>query len=327
MQNNSVYKDMDNAFSKAIIEQVWTARQPSTIKKYCYSLRNFFSFLCIFSSTIILPITAMDAAKYLAYLRVNSASHSTYKIIFTAIKWINNFFPGVNKFNCPLEDNFLLRLKDSALRSTPVKKNQKEVITGDILQRIISTLPLSAPLLQIRNVLMPCLAYSLLLRHDELSHLNCLYMTEDHRGIQITIPSSKTDVYRNGKRVFLAKNTSSNSVYAILKRYLTASSLEMGKNHFLFTPMVDGRLMNKKLSYSVFSNNIKQMMASLGFDASFFGTHSLRSGGATDLSTKVTEFELLLSGRWRDPRSLNSYVKVSDERRFAISRELSLASP
>ena len=154
---------MDIAFSRAIIEQVWTARQPSTVKKYCYSLRKFFSFLCIFTSKINLPITAIDTAKYLAFMKASQASHSSFKLIFTAIKWVNSFFPGVNKFNCPLEDNFLLRLKDSALRSTPVKSNQKEVITGDILSKIIASLSPSAPLSQVRSVLIPCLAYSLLL--------------------------------------------------------------------------------------------------------------------------------------------------------------------
>ena len=268
----------------------------------------------------------MDAAKYLAYLKVNGASHSTFKVILTAIKWVNNFFPGINKFNCPMEDNFLLRLKDSALRSTPIKSNQKEVITGDILEKIVAAQPENPSLSQRRNILMPCLSYALLLRHDELSHLNCLYFVEDTKGIQITIPSSKTDVYRNGKKVFLAKEASPQSVFCLLKKYISLSGLKMGDNHFLFTPIINGRVINQKLPYSTFCSNIKQLMTGIGYNAKFYGTHSLRSGAATDLSSRVTEYELLLTGRWRDPRSLNAYVKISDKRRFEISRELSLFS-
>ena len=117
----------------------------------------------------------MDAAKYIAYMRSNNASHSAFKLILTAIKWVNNFFPGISKFNCPMEDNFLLRLKDSALRSVPLRKNPKEVISGCIIKKIIDTLSAEADLIEVRNVLMPALGYSLLLRHDELSHLNLLY--------------------------------------------------------------------------------------------------------------------------------------------------------
>ena len=316
---------MDEAFSKAMIDQIWSARQASTIQKYCYSLRKFFAFQCLFNVNFSLPVNALDVAKYIAYLRVNSSSHSSFKMIVVAIKWVNNFFPGINKFNCPLEDNFLLRLKESALRNVPVKKNQKEPLNGCMIKAIIRTLPENPSLILLRNVLMPALGYALLLRHDELSHLNCLWFSEVASGLKIIIPSSKTDVFRQGKTVFLARYEGSDSVFFILKKYLDCANLKFGQNHFLFTPIENGKVVNRKLSYNVFLNNIKNFMRELGLDPTFFGTHSVRSGAATDLASKVSEFELMLTGRWRDPRSLASYVKVSDSRRFSISRELSLS--
>ena len=315
---------MDNAFSKAVIDQIWSARQASTVRKYCFSLRKFFAFLCIFNESIQLPASAMDAAKYIAFMRTNSASHSAFKMILVAIKWVNNFFPGINKFNCPLEDNFLLRLRDSALRESAGGKNRKETISGDIIGEMINSQSEPLSLISLRNILMPALGYSLLLRHDELSHLNCLYISERSEGFVFLISSSKTDVYRNGKSVFLAKDEKKNSVFDLFRRYLNITGLRLGQNHFLFTPIIKDKIVNSKLSYSVFYNNIKTQMARLGFDPKFFGTHSVRSGAATDLASKVTEYELLITGRWRDPRSLNSYVKLSDERRFHISQELSL---
>lgn len=317
---------MDEVFSKAIIEQIWSARQSSTIQKYCYALRKFFAFSCTFSEGIRLPINALEAAKYLAYMRYNSASHSSFKMIITAIKWINNFFPGISKLNCPMEDNFLLRLRDSALRHVHKTKNQKEPLKGCMINNIIGTLPKNPSLIQLRNILIPALGYSLLLRHDELSHLNCLYMAEDQNGLKITIPSSKTDVYRDGKLVVLARSTSHNSVYMLVQRYLEMSKLKFGTNQFFFPIIKSEVVTNQKLPYSFFLENIKNLVSLVGLNPKFFGTHSVRSGAASDLATKVTEFELLLTGRWRDPRSLASYVKVSEERRFAISRELSLLS-
>ena len=315
---------MDEAFSKAMIDQIWSARQASTIQKYCYSLRKFFAFQCLFNDNFSLPVNALEVAKYIAYLRVNNSSHSSFKLIVVAIKWVNNFFPGINKFNCPLEDNFLHRLKESALRNIPVRKNQKEPLNGCMIKAIIRTLPENPSLTLLRNVLMPALGYSLLLRHDELSHLNCLWFSEIASGLKVIIPSSKTDVFRQGKTVFLARYEGSDSVFFILKKYLDCANLKIGENHFLFTPIENGKVVNRKLSYNVFLNNIKNFMRELGLDPSFFGTHSVRSGAATDLASKVSEFELMLTGRWRDSRSLASYVKVSDSRRFNISKELSL---
>ena len=57
-----------------------------------------------------------------------------------------------------------------------------------------------------RDNLVPCLASALLLRHDEISHINCSHITLSDEGLKFFIPSSKTDVYRQGKFVFLAKD-------------------------------------------------------------------------------------------------------------------------
>jgi hypothetical protein len=76
---------------------------------------------------------------------------------------------------------------------------------------------------------------------------------------------------------------------------------------------------NEKLSYTAYLSIVRSQIAGLGLDT---GAHNLRKGGATDLATQVTESKLLLSGRWRDPRLLESYVKVSDDQRFALSEKL-----
>ena len=248
---------MDDSFSKVILEQIWSSRQSSTVQKYCYAIRKYFAFHFLVGERVNLPVSAMDAAKYIAYLRHSSASHSAFKLIIVALKWLNNFYPGINKFNCPLEDNFLLRLRDSALRQIPKKSNQKDPIDGSLINRIIRTLPENPSLTELRNVLMPALAYSLLLRHDELSHLNCLYFFETSEGMKISIPSSKTDVFRQGKTVFLAKTSQEPCIFSLLKRYLTFAGMKTGINHFLFTPVVAGSVINKKLSYDFFLQNIK----------------------------------------------------------------------
>jgi integrase len=307
-----------------MLEGIWSARQASTVQKYCYALRKYFSFSLLFNAEVVLPADSLSVAKYLAYMRHVGSAHSAFKLIIVSLKWLHSFIPGINKFNCPLEDHFILRLRDSVSRNVPKKTNQKEPISGGIVAQMIKNLAEGASLLQIRNALMPAMAYSLLLRHDELCHLNCLYIVRAEKGFKIRIPSSKTDVFREGKTVFLAKQSEGFSVSNLFDRYLQVSGLSLGDNHFLFTPIFNSKPVNEKLSYSSYLSIVKAQIASLGLNPAFFGTHSLRSGGASDLATKVTEFELLLTGRWRDPRSLQSYVKVSEDRRFAISNKLSL---
>lgn len=307
-----------------MLEHVWSARQASTVNKYCYALRKFFSFCLLFNSEIVLPVDSLTVAKYLAYMRYSGSAHSAFKLAVVAIKWLNSFIPGINKFNCPLEDQFLLKLRDSAARNVPKTANQKQPIEGGIVKQMIVNLAKDASLIQIRNVLMPAMAYSLLLRFDELSHLNCKFVNRVDKGLKILIPSSKTDIFREGKTVFLAKQTGGASVFSLFEQYMVISGLSLGDNHFLFTPIFHGKVINEKLSYSTYLSIVKHQISNLGLNPAFYGTHSLRSGGASDLASKVTEFELLLTGRWRDPNSLKSYVKVSEDRRFAISNELFL---
>ena len=78
------------------------------------------------------------------------------------------------------------------------------------------------------------------------------------------------------------------------------------------------------LSYSTYRTIVKTAVANLGLDPAKYTTHSCRSGGATALATKVSEFELMLTGRWADSRSLGSYVQTPDSRRFEISSQLRL---
>ena len=46
--------------------------------------------------------------------------------------------------------------------------------------------------------------------------------------------------------------------------------------------------------------------------------------GATDIAPHVSQYELLLSGRWGDPRSVGSYVETSEDRRYAISKSMNM---
>ena len=55
---------------------------------------------------------------------------------------------------------------------------------------------------------------------------------------------------------------------------------------------------------------------------SLFGFHSCRSGGATDLASDLSPFELMTAGRGKDSRSLAHYVEVPVSRRLEWSKFL-----
>ena len=188
-------------------------------------------------------------------------------------------------------------------------------------------LPPSPSLSQACDAVIPTLAYALLLRHDETSHLNCSHFFAEDDGLRILIPLSKTENYREGKYAFLFKEN--RSLHDLFFKYLKTSNSKR-QNRFLFGPigfdcLVKRQIIeNKKLSYYVFNKIVKDAVSNLGLNPGKFGIHFARSEGATALVPFVTQFELMLSGYWSDPRSIGSYVETQSFMRFEINHELNI---
>ena len=102
------------------IQDIWDSRQPSTIQKYCFSLRNFFAFSQMTGKEVTFPVQVPMAARYLAFLRDGGVSKSTIKVALVSLKWVNAFFPDKDN----LESPFLGRMVESAQRNIPAKRMQ-----------------------------------------------------------------------------------------------------------------------------------------------------------------------------------------------------------
>ena len=265
----------------------------------------------------------MVIAQYLEELKQTSAGKGALTSALLSIKWLHNFMPGLNPQLDPANDVFLARIVESSNRNSIQVKKRKKPLTPTMIKDIFGLLPSNPSLSNLRDCLIPVLSYALLLRHDEASHINCNHFSELEDGLKLCIPSSKTDTYREGKTVFLSKNNT--ALIELLYKYLSEANLDFGKNHFLFGPIIFCQIEkkfvieNRKLPYDVFIRIYKNAVAKLGLNPDDFGTHSARSGGATTLASHISEFNLMLSGRWSDPRSLGSYVETPVSQRFEIN--------
>ena len=270
-----------------MIDKIWCARKASTVEKYCQALRKFFLYCSLNEIKLILPLESLTVANYLIYLSKSNGSKGASNNALAGLKWLHSFIPGLNPSNNPLNDDFIQRISQSENRSLAKLKDRKKPLSDDIIKGILKKyLSLKDPSLhQMRDSLVPCLAYALLLRHDEISHINCSHITLSDEGLKFFIPSSKTDVYRQGKFVFLAKDN--HDLYDLFFQYLKKSNLNLKMNHFLICPIIyDPRrksfsLKNAKLSYAVFRDIVKDAVSALGFDPDEYGIHSCHSGGAT----------------------------------------------
>ena len=90
-----------------LLNDIWFARQPSTVSAYCYSIRKFVLFCNQLGFKLVLPVSASLAANYLSYLKNNLATISTVSSAMNALKRLHNFVPGINIFNDPLNDKIV----------------------------------------------------------------------------------------------------------------------------------------------------------------------------------------------------------------------------
>ena len=320
-REQAFWRDQKGSITR-VIEDIWDALQPGTTEKYCQLIRNFCQFSLMESGEIVFPVGINDAAKFLVYLRETGYSKFSIKLGLVSLKWANSFFPLASV----LSDPFLERIVTSALKTVGAGRNQKAPFSKEMIAGLLD-LGENPSLTQIQGALIPSLSFSLLLRNDELRHLGCNHIERRAEGLVFKIVSSKTDVFRKGKELFLAEQVGKISVSNLFNLYIMKGRLKIGENKFIFGVIkedkkgeyVDGR---SQLSYGKCLEIVRAAVKAQGVNPRNFGTHSARSGGASTLAPKVTPFELMMTGRWADARSLRNYVEVPDTRRFDISRNL-----
>ena len=280
-----------------------------------------FGFFRLNDWKIVIPLKSLDMAKYISFSKNSGCSKSAITTVITASKWLNAFFPGINKYNDSLNDEFLQRIVCSAQRELSRPKIRKVPLTGDLVRDLIRQSDLNC-LKNLRDTLVPALCYSLLLRYNELSNITCSNIFEEPSHYRFFIPFAKNDQLRSGRDLFLSKSQNPDSVSSIFGKYLTKANLSLGSNHFLMCQLrydAEKRsniILNKPMSYSNCRDIIKDAVKSIGLDPNLYSTHSARAGGATDLASHATPLELQTAGRWNDPRLFDNYVQIPIERRL-----------
>ena len=107
--------------------------------------------------------------------------------------------------------------------------------------------------------------------------------------MKIFIEQSKTDVYREGHFVFIARVDSPIGPVNILNLYVERSNIDRNSSEFLFRAVsfcksinsYQLRRINKRICYTTARTHVLKLIEIIGLDPTKFGLRSLRSGGAT----------------------------------------------
>jgi len=213
--------------------------------------------------------------------------------------------------------------------SKPVQK--KDVISSEHLIDLCDKLKDSNDVIVLRDLSMILISFAGFLRFNELSELCCNDVSFHNDHCVLFIKKSKTDIYRSGRQLFIAKGDTCACPVTMLTKYMHHAGLSAASGNFLFRPacrsgkncfLLDK---NKPLSYTRARECIVSRLKSVAPNLRL-GTHSLRASGATVAANAagVSDRCLKRHGRWKSDLAKDSYIEDSIDKKLFITRQLSL---
>lgn len=110
----------------------------------------------------------------------------------------------------------------------------QDVIATEHLIQLCDMYVSSTDIIVLRDLTMILLSYAGFLRFDELSDLRASDVSFKDSHVVLSIRKSKTDIYREGKHVYIARGVTSACPVSMLERYVAQAVISLQSDMFLF---------------------------------------------------------------------------------------------
>ena len=229
----------------------------------------------------------------------------------------------------PTDHSLVLQMLEVAKRLCTKPVNRKEPLTRHHIKSIYEKCGSEdMTLTNLRTFVMILLGFCGFLRYDELSQLRYRDIYFSNVYMKIFIEKSKQDQYRLGKWVHISCGSTQLCPVKNLAKYMKMANLK--KKQFLFRRIVKTKFgerlgpKNRPLSYTR-SREVIRILGTIGLDKTKFGTHSLRSGGATIAANSGVPDRLFKRhGRWRSEKAKDMYIKDDLKKLLSVTKAMSL---
>ncbi|KAK2551578.1 hypothetical protein P5673_027557, partial [Acropora cervicornis] len=182
-------------------------KAPSTSERYSRALQKFREWSACFEEVVCLPPDELSVALYLEFLLQQSFPYSALESAFV---WIYK----------SLRFKLLRNVLEAAKREVAKPVVKKEPVTPEMISSICNRFAgPSANLSDLRLAAICVTAYSAFLRYNELASLRYCDVSFCDTFVKIYVFKRKTDVYRDGAHVLLAKSDFFSCPFHLLNRY------------------------------------------------------------------------------------------------------------
>ena len=306
------------------------SRADNTVKKYKYAFNKFAQWCSKFQPSISsLPASDLYVSLYLVYLTDCNSSSKIEEAVY-AISWAHKL-AGLPD---PCSSSLVTSTREGSKRITSRPVIKKEPITPEMLKSLVTVYGNNTTnLYHVRTLTMCLIGYAGFLRFSEIVNLRMcdIKFFPDH--VLLFIVKSKTDVYKGGSEVFIARTFTSTCPVSMLEKYLSLANIDKTSDEFIFralsfckkTDTYKLRSCGSSLTYTRAREILLNALEVLGLDKNKFGLHSLRSGGATAANTAGISDRLFKKhGRWRSDKAKDGYVRENLKEKLSVTQNLGL---
>jgi len=313
-------QDLANALPATVL----CSKASSTTTKYLGAFRRWKSWAKEFNLPIF-PATATHVALYLQHLGQTKGSKAASEEAVHGIAWAHSM-AGLPS---PTADPFVRSVLEGLKRSLAKPTIKKAPFTSDMLKSITDDALADKSLASIRLAAMCLIGFAGFFRYNELCNIRLSDMELSPSHLKIKVRESKGDQLRQGDEVVIARAGFTYCPVLMLETYLKMAGISPGSDGFLFRGIISGKVQTLRptgnLSYTRFSELLKQKLKDLGLPPVDFSPHSLRSGGATAAAgAGVPDRIFKRHGRWKSENAKDGYVKDSLESRLSVTKNLGL---
>ena len=313
-------------------DMVRASRQANTVKCYLGAYRRYELWASSLPEIAIFPANETSITIYVLSLVQQGKSIGVIQQFLFATAWLHS----TAGYNNPTDSTMVQTILQGAKRTISFPTVRKEPITPAIITRILKHYqhegsPLD--LCQRRMMAFILLSFSAFLRCEEALNVRRSHLDIHTTHMSIFIPSGKTDKYREGKDILVARTKTALDPVFHMYQYLRQAQITQSSEMYIFRPVRHKRTSTKfalttedrHVSYSTMKDLLKATLEAVGLNAKLFGTHSLRAGGATAAANNGVSDRLFKKhGRWRTEDSKDRYVKESVKNRLKVSLNLGL---
>ena len=242
---------------------------------------------------------------------------------FNAVNWVHS----IAGLEPPSSDGVVRSVMEGIQRmyARPVVK--KEPITAENLREIVESSNLS-DLSDVRSAAMCLLSFAGFLRFDESAGLHCSDVVFEDHHLKLKIRRSKTDQYRQGSEVVIAKVGGVACPVQMLRNYVRLGEIDLLSEAALFHRIsrAKGRARLRVvggISYTRVRELVKEAVCRVGLAPEKYGVHSLRAGGVTVAANAwVPDRAFKRHGRWKSKNAKDGYVMDTLEYRLNVTKSL-----